>query len=332
MQKNDGDESAGTRCRGNAERDERAVSGHCCDKCAVWENRLLSISGATKGLPTVDDAIAEGLFHPNCTHSLSEVDDYTREEEYNPDGTPKTGEEDEHDHSAAKKGPNGAVTSGGDHSGQYAMMQNAKPAETHEEHLTRRQEQLETARQNRVKREAKLIGAPLIQGEHTREDDLMAVNPNFVAGRNGVWENNCQRCVVAYELRRRGIDVTALPCLSDPNEETKIRDDWQKLLGNARFPKLAISKAADRKNAVDGQMLKWGEGSRATVYVQWNSREAHVFCAEVVSGKVIFVDPQSGEYGVERYFSEQKSPFVALARVDKLKIDDYSKKAAEAKK
>ena len=76
------------------------VSGHCCEKCAVWENRLLSISGKTKGLPTVDDAIAEGLFHPNCTHSLSEVDDYTREEEYNPDGTPKTGEGnkgDEHD-------------------------------------------------------------------------------------------------------------------------------------------------------------------------------------------------------------------------------------------
>ena len=65
------------------------VSGHCCDKCAEWENRLLSISGATKGLPTVDEATAAGLFHPNCTHSVTEVDDYTREEEYNPDGTPK---------------------------------------------------------------------------------------------------------------------------------------------------------------------------------------------------------------------------------------------------
>ena len=67
------------------------VSGHCCDKCAEWENRLLSISGATKGLPTVEEATAAGLFHPNCTHSLTEVDDYTREEEYNPDGTPKNG-------------------------------------------------------------------------------------------------------------------------------------------------------------------------------------------------------------------------------------------------
>ena len=102
------------------------VSGHCCEKCAVWENRLLSISGATKGLPTVDDAIAEGLFHPNCTHSLSEVDDYTREEEYNPDGTPKTGEEDKNE---PKPDP--------------------KPIETHEEHLTRRKEQLQRAYEHR---------------------------------------------------------------------------------------------------------------------------------------------------------------------------------------
>lgn len=69
------------------------VSGHCCEKCAEWENRLLSISGKTKGLPTVEEATAAGLFHPNCTHSLNEVDDFTREEEYNPDGTPKNGVE-----------------------------------------------------------------------------------------------------------------------------------------------------------------------------------------------------------------------------------------------
>ena len=86
------------------------VSGHCCDKCAVWENRLLSISGTTKGLPTVDDAMAAGLFHPNCTHSLSEVDDYTREEEYNPDGTPKNGEEkeDEVDYAKQSGSPTGS--------------------------------------------------------------------------------------------------------------------------------------------------------------------------------------------------------------------------------
>ena len=94
------------------------VSGHCCDKCAVWENRLLSISGATKGLPTVDEATAAGLFHPNCTHSVTEVDDFTREEEYNKDGTPKTDDDggDAHDHAAMG---HGTTASGGD-SAPYA--------------------------------------------------------------------------------------------------------------------------------------------------------------------------------------------------------------------
>ncbi len=36
--------------------------------CAVWEGRLLSLTGATPGIPTVDDARNTGLFHPQCTH------------------------------------------------------------------------------------------------------------------------------------------------------------------------------------------------------------------------------------------------------------------------
>lgn len=41
-----------------------------CELCAAWEGKVLSISGDTKGYPTVADATADGLFHPNCTHQL----------------------------------------------------------------------------------------------------------------------------------------------------------------------------------------------------------------------------------------------------------------------
>ena len=138
------------------------VSGHCCEKCAVWENRLLSISGATKGLPTVDDAIAEGLFHPNCTHSLSEVDDYTREEEYNPDGTPKTGlnsGEDDHDNATAKT--NNAIVNA-DTSERYGALHDGKSTEfktiTAEEfpHFTKEWE--ERIQQNATKEQLDSLG------------------------------------------------------------------------------------------------------------------------------------------------------------------------------
>lgn len=36
--------------------------------CRVWEGETLSLTGATPGYPTVDQARAAGLFHPNCRH------------------------------------------------------------------------------------------------------------------------------------------------------------------------------------------------------------------------------------------------------------------------
>lgn len=38
------------------------------DVCQRWEGERLSLTGRTPGLPTVADARAAGLFHPNCTH------------------------------------------------------------------------------------------------------------------------------------------------------------------------------------------------------------------------------------------------------------------------
>lgn len=40
-------------------------------ECAVWEGKILSASGATKGYPTVMDATNAGLFHPNCKHAIN---------------------------------------------------------------------------------------------------------------------------------------------------------------------------------------------------------------------------------------------------------------------
>lgn len=44
------------------------ANGSKHDVCRVWEGQLLSLTGETPGLPTVDDARAAGLFHPNCRH------------------------------------------------------------------------------------------------------------------------------------------------------------------------------------------------------------------------------------------------------------------------
>src|SRR5690606_5493901 len=42
-----------------------------CSVCRPWEGRVLSLSGVTPGYPTLAEAQGSGLFHANCTHSLS---------------------------------------------------------------------------------------------------------------------------------------------------------------------------------------------------------------------------------------------------------------------
>lgn len=54
-------------------RDLVIVSGSpsCCEWCAPWEGEVLSIDGMTPGYPTLAEAEAEGLWHPNCSHDVS---------------------------------------------------------------------------------------------------------------------------------------------------------------------------------------------------------------------------------------------------------------------
>lgn len=47
------------------------ISTHtgACEKCAPWQGKILSLTGKTPGYPTLADAQAAGLFHPNCRHA-----------------------------------------------------------------------------------------------------------------------------------------------------------------------------------------------------------------------------------------------------------------------
>lgn len=49
------------------------VSSHmgACEMCRPWEGKILSLTGKTKGYPTVAQAERSGLFHPNCKHAMN---------------------------------------------------------------------------------------------------------------------------------------------------------------------------------------------------------------------------------------------------------------------
>jgi hypothetical protein len=50
------------------------VSAHgATDVCGDWEGEILSLSGDSDEYPSMDDAQAAGLFHPNCEHAVNAI-------------------------------------------------------------------------------------------------------------------------------------------------------------------------------------------------------------------------------------------------------------------
>lgn len=51
-----------------------SINGSSHPLCAEYEGQVLSVTGATPGYDTVDDATADGLFHPNCMHTINPIE------------------------------------------------------------------------------------------------------------------------------------------------------------------------------------------------------------------------------------------------------------------
>lgn len=58
--------------------------------------------------------------------------------------------------------------------------------------------------------EEALSELPMKTREYSKDEDQAAINPNYEEGEE--WQTNCAYCTAAYDLRRRGYDVEAMPC------------------------------------------------------------------------------------------------------------------------
>lgn len=153
---------------------------------------------------------------------------------------------------------------------------------------------------------------------------LANANPNYNKGKE--YQYNCQRCVVAYALLRRGEDVEALPEIKGDTTS----HHWQEFFENQQWEPVKINKLArplsDRQQEtqtnIENEVKSWGDGSIGIVYVQWSKNQgAHVFNVENVNGKVRFVDAQDGTTDVSKYFKgiRANNKTTLLSRVDNLK-------------
>lgn len=154
------------------------------------------------------------------------------------------------------------------------------------------------------------------------DDSLRAVNPNY-SSRDKAYTTNCTNCVPAYEMRKRGYNVTARPTtknhyLSRHPEEAWIDAKVKNTSGNGL-------------DDIIDTLGKWTDGARAEVAITWKgSRNGHVIVAENVNGKIRFYDVQSGEKISSKLFSYVEEGKTTFWRIDNLELSDRGITACKA--
>jgi hypothetical protein len=155
------------------------------------------------------------------------------------------------------------------------------------------------------------------------EEALSKINPtghDEVNDANFAWSGNCTHCVPAYELRKRGYDVSALPYTEDPNGLSYDPfDAW-------KDPIIHKTPGSGRE-AIERAMASYGDGARVEIDVGWATSDGsgfdgHVFVAEQRDGKTYFIDPQNGDADVSWYFDHVQPGATRFARIDNLTPSD----------
>lgn len=141
-------------------------------------------------------------------------------------------------------------------------------------------------------------------------------NPHYSPAYDA-YSSNCQRCVLAYEARRRGYDVTALPTYTGdllPYDEDYLR-------GLSDPETVDVGKS---KRKLEKEMRSYGNGARAIIGVS-KGYDGHVFIAENVNGKIVYIDPQTNE----RYsgLSLRKVSNATVTRIDDQEFTEYARNA-----
>ena len=154
-------------------------------------------------------------------------------------------------------------------------------------------------------------------------------NPNFMSSvRSGdmKYTHNCQRCVWATELRRRGYDVEAMARTSDNSYASMDTSKPHSFLNVSKTPIQLDSYGsmwykATAKEVKDG-ILKHGEGSRGML-IMTGLRSGHVCNWEVKNGKVLIYDGQSNR---THSMTELKKSFYKfyVGRMDNIPMSDIS--------
>lgn len=149
------------------------------------------------------------------------------------------------------------------------------------------------------------------------------------------FSQNCQRCVVAYEARRRGYNVTAQATYpGDTLNQVAYRDEkagisrgrWMGAFRDAKPVNVSAASERGVLNNIEKQMSSYGNGARGVIQIFYKGGGGHVFNVEFNAGKVQYIEAQSGrikDFG--ETLKHVRTERVALVRTDNLRFSERAK-------
>ena len=166
------------------------------------------------------------------------------------------------------------------------------------------------------------------RGRPMSHEQANKMHGNLYYGESKAYSVNCQTCVVAYELRLRGFDVSALPntagsALSKLSKATHTA--WQDIT-REDIPVIAKT-TLDKYGHIKQPPLKWAKVSAAMTetgcyHIAWRwkrKRSGHIITAErLPDGNLRFYDPQNGMSGALDLYKKDIAGNVRIYRVDNL--------------
>ena len=135
------------------------------------------------------------------------------------------------------------------------------------------------------------------------------------------FSTNCQRCVFAYELRRRGYDVEALPTYE--SDIMPRGNNWTSAMSGMTNASVGRTTENATLKSIDKQMEQWGDGSRAILRLKWaGGNTGHVVNVERANGKTYVYDAQSNKRVTGADYLKKYLPFATLSRTELFRTDN----------
>lgn len=161
-------------------------------------------------------------------------------------------------------------------------------------------------------------------------------NPHY--SEDYLYQVNCQRCVWAYEMLRRGYSAEAAQAYSSEYEGTvdSIRDMWMSAPNADSRNFMMLNRTTrdvnEQYKIAEAKLQEWGEGSRAIMANVWKNGGGHIWNVEYSGGKVHYYDAQIGKEVDIANRNNRSSTLDIFARVDDLDVPNKVMNAVLIKK